>query len=152
MGPRSGRRMQDEIQHMGSIIKDMKYLLAHRILLFSWQSYEVWIIISKLNMVKLSSREGNLPKIIAVCRQRQVLKPCLCGITIYSITIYALFVESPTSSSISLIEYITTGQPTIPQSYCLSGCDSELTVLWFYGEGVVQSEARSIHLCEARKG
>lgn len=115
------------------------------------ESYEVWIIISKLNMVKLSSREGNLPKITAVCRQRQVLKPCLCGITIYSITMYALFVESPTSSSISVIEYIITGQPTIPQSYCLSGCDSELTVLCFYGKEVVQSEARSIHLCEARR-
>lgn len=115
------------------------------------ESYEVWIIISKLNMVKLSSREGNLPKIIAVCRQRQVLKPCLCGITIYSITMYALFVESPTSSSISVIEYIITGQPTIPQSYCLSGCDSELTVLCLYGKEVVQSEARSIHLCEARR-
>ena len=102
-------------------------------------------------MVKLSSREGNLPKITAVCRQRQVLKPCLCGITIYSITMYALFVESPTSSSISVIEYIITGQPTIPQSYCLSGCDSELTVLCSYGKEVVQSEARSIHLCEARR-
>lgn len=60
-------------------------------------------------MVKLTFREVNLP-------QRQGLKPCLSGITAS-----ALFVESPTSSSISTIECVVTRQPTIPKSWCLSG-------------------------------
>lgn len=134
------RKMRTNIWGASNTCREISFS-PQSLIQFSQQSYEVWIIISKLNMVKLSSREGNSPKIIAVRGQRQDLKPCLCGITIY-----ALFVESPTSSSISVIEYIynnwtTNHSPILLPFWMWFWADCSL-VLWGRS-GVVRSQVNT---------